>query len=560
MSDESFSSLMTHASILMQHFQWPDALEVISRAVILARRQSEVDDRPLATALEKLAVVCKELGKDLDAERALHESTTIHLKHVRNSGVALADLQKYAAAEQEYREALRICELAFGPDHGETATCLDNLATCLRVQSRFVEAAPLCDRARVIRERVYGENHGHTAMSYSNLGQLCRILGQHDQAEQYLLKSLVIRERIYGPDHLHVAESLDRLASLHRDRGRFDEAIPLGERCVRIRREHLGSDHALTGAAIHNLALSRERRPGELFPAGPVAPPKPEAPQAAPLPAETPVAAAVSLPAADRTPGYLIAVILAVGALIVSATFSFVPLVGGIVVVTAWLIYILVMNNAVPLESFLKKLSFGLGRLLDGSRGGDDGSFALGPATSTGHIPLGAVELKGLFTAKDACKLIQLGSDTLDLPLVHALTQSAADELVKHRGTLRLNGLSEVRSWLAKILRCHEGRLELNGVRDLGEAAAAHLARHAGDLCLCGLRTLPKDVARQLAHHTGTLELNGIHVLSEDAASSLIRHKGAIELQECRATSDETKRILRSNPLIYFPDREMIEI
>lgn len=556
MTDASFSGLMAHASILMQHFQWPDALEVISRAVIVARQQCERDDRPLAKALENLAIVCKELGRDLDAERALHESTTILLKHVRLRGLGLANLQKYAEAEQEYRAALGICEKSYGPDHVETATCLDNLATCLRIQSRFVEAIALCDRARVIREKVHGEHHGHTAMSYANLGQLCRILGQHEKAEHYLMKSLLVREAIYGTDHHFVAESLDRLASVYRDLGRFDDAIPLGERCVTIRRASLGPDHPLTAAALHNLALTRERRPGELV-ISTETPAEIDEPAAEAEPetvAEKPTAAAEP-DHADHVPGALIAVCLALGLVVIAATLVYVPLLGGLLFVVAWLLYMLGATGILPVQVYAKRALAGLSSMLWEPDGVDRDSRVLGRKSPAGYDAIITSSRNSALTARDARELVQLGRDVLDLDFLSSLTQAAADELANHRGTLVLNGLTHLPSKLAKSLRWHEGRLELDGVHELTDAAAAHIARHAGDLSLGGLRTLTKSVAQHLAHHRGVLELNGVRSMRTDEASWLIKHRGPVQLHSCRLISEETQRVLRSNPAIDFPDR-----
>jgi tetratricopeptide (TPR) repeat protein len=546
MSDSYFSSLMARALLLVEERTWPEALATLLEAEQAARRDYSKDDKRLAAVLDKLAVVYRECGRDLDAEQAMHESTRIALLHLRRRGRSLAEQQKYVDAEKAYREALRICERGYSANHSETATCLDNLATNLRSQSRYVEAMTHCTRALDMRIAIHGENHGHTAASFSNLGHLHRLLGQHDQAQVLLVKSLVVRKQVYGANHHYVAESLDRLASLHRDLGRFDHAIEYGEEAVRIRRESLGAEHPLTAASIHNLALSRERRVGDVV-ATPKAPPSDVAPVT--------ISDAAATPRENHAPGYWIVAGVAAGLIGALVTFTYVPWIGAIVAVGVVVLGVLGLISVISVDTLLQTAFVRAKRLFAEPEEVDRDSVVLGDSTSAGHALIEARTRKGMLSAEDARELVRTGRDPLDLHFVHSLTQAAADEVAKHRGALLLNNLREVRSKLAKSLRWHQGRLELNGVPELTEAAAAHIARHDGDLCLSGLRELPQAVARHLAHHRGVLELEGVKTVSEQAAGWIIKHRGVVKLTNCRLLSAEAKRVLQANPQIDFPDQ-----
>lgn len=548
MSDAYFSSVVARAILLMKERNWAQALATLLEAEQIARSEFGQDDRRLAAVLDKLAVVYKECGRDLDAEHAVHDSTRIALLHLRRRGRSLAEQQKYTDAEQAYREALRICERGYSAEHSETATCLDSLATNLRSQSRYVEAMAHCKRALDMRLVIHGENHGHTAASFSNLGHLHRLLGQHGQAQELLVKSLVIRKQVYGPNHHYVAESLDRLASLHRDLGKFDDAIDYGEQAVRIRREALGAEHPLTAASIHNLALSRERRVGDVAAI-------PSSPPSEPTPASVPAA-----PVATRdshAPGYWILAAVVTGLLAASVTFTYMPWIGAAVAVGVLILGVLGLVSVVSVDALLQTAFIRARRIFAETDEVDRDAVVLGVMSAAGQATIEARARKGMLSAADARELVRTGRDPLDLHFVHSVTQAAADELAKHRGGLLLNNLREVRSKLAKSLRWHKGRLELNGVPELTEAAAAHIARHDGDLCLSGLRELPNAVAKQLAHHRGLLELDGIKTISEQAAGWIIKHRGTVRMTNCRLVSAETTRILRSNPLIDFPDQRV---
>lgn len=552
---DPLSSLMAKATILIKEARWREALECLDQAEVLTRRDFGEEDKRLAAVLELKCRTLKGVGRTIDAERAMHEATAIHLKHHRGRGQALARLQKYTEAETEFREALRICEKAFGGEHRETATCQDNLASCLRSQSRFEEALVLANRALETRSVVLGTDHGHTAASLSNVGHLYRILGRFDQAESLLRRSQIVREKVYGPDHPCVAESLDRIASLYRDMGRFDEAVTLGQRAVAIRTEQLGLEHPLTAAAAHNLALSRERRVTTVSPA------TPEVNSDGCEPAVTePVVVSVTSPrspASRHSVGYWIVGAAVAGMSTAAAIFIYAPWIAVLFTIVMVVIMLMAFSGVEWADAWWNRGGDRIRKLVTPSEAVDRDSVVLGGSSSAVGARIDSISRKGPLSVTDARELVRFGVNPLDLAFVHSLTQAAADELVKHRGTLKLNGLAEVRSKLAKSLRWHRGRLELDGVHELTEAAAAHIARHEGDLCFNGLHQVPPFVAKHLAHHRGALELNGVRSLTEEAAGWIIKHRGSVQLHACRLTSDETKRILKAAPQIEFPNGEL---
>jgi len=545
MSESRFSSLMANAVILMERQQWQDALRSASDALMLARSEFGDDDKRLAEALEKQVLAFKHLGRDLDAERALHEATQIRIKHIRRRGLSFSEEHKYADAEKLYREALLVCERVYGRRHRETATCLDNLATCLRSQSLFVEATMHATRALDIRKELLGEDHVHTAASLSNVGYLYRLLGRFSEAQPLLVQSLVVREKHLGADHPHVAESLDRIASLCRDLGRFDEAAGLCERALGIRRASLGDEHPLTAASLNNLALIRERRSGDEVS---VVAALPRAHDTAPPTIRT--AAASRKTTEDHASGLGILAAVVVGAVLAAVAFWFVPWAGVSVVAVTGVVAILTALGVVPLDSIARRAGAWLKRSMAEDEAVDRDAVVLGDGGMRSDVA--AILKKGVLTVGDARVLAKL--DNLDLDHVHSLTQAAADALARQRGTLKLNGLRELRSKLAKSLRWHEGILQLNGVHELTAAAAAHIARHSGDLHLNGVRELSGEVTKHLAHHRGLLHLDGVRSLEDDAANWLIKHRGKLTLHGLRLVTRQTFRTLQSNPLIELPD------
>jgi tetratricopeptide (TPR) repeat protein len=80
---------------------------------------------------------------------------------------------QYAEAESRYQRALAIWEKAFGPDHPNVATGLNNLAELYRMQGQYAQAEPLYQRALVIWERTLGREHPNLATALKNLALLC---------------------------------------------------------------------------------------------------------------------------------------------------------------------------------------------------------------------------------------------------------------------------------------------------------------------------------------------------------------------------------------------------
>jgi len=61
------------------------------------------------------------------------------------------------------KEALKVAENTFGPDHPRVATSLNNLGEVYGAQGRYAEAEPLYKRALAILEEALGSEHPEVA-------------------------------------------------------------------------------------------------------------------------------------------------------------------------------------------------------------------------------------------------------------------------------------------------------------------------------------------------------------------------------------------------------------
>ena len=163
--------LLDRAGAYLQvHARLTDARLLLERALAIDEAAYGPDHPAVATALNNLALILRDLGQP-EAARPLQE------------------------------RALAIDEAAYGPDHPDVATDLNNLATILRDLGQPEGARPLQERALAITEAAYGPDHPTVATRLNNLAQILQDLGQPEAARPLQERALAIDEAAYGPDH-----------------------------------------------------------------------------------------------------------------------------------------------------------------------------------------------------------------------------------------------------------------------------------------------------------------------------------------------------------------------
>jgi len=161
----------------------------------------------------------------------------------------------FEVVELLFRKALAINENTVGPNHQNTASCLNNLAGLLQATNRLDEAEPLMRRALSIDESSFGANHPNVARDLNNLAVLLQDTNRLDEAEPLMKRALSIDESSFGADHPNVAIRLNNLAQLLQATNRLDEAEPLMRRALAIDESSFGADHPNVAIRLNNLAL-----------------------------------------------------------------------------------------------------------------------------------------------------------------------------------------------------------------------------------------------------------------------------------------------------------------
>ena len=232
---------------------------------MVAKLEKGPAGRDLGGALNNLAQLYGDVGRDADAEPLYQRSLAIMEKAVGLDSVEIApELSnlaalyqrqlRYAEAEPLFKRSLALREKALGPAHPDVAQSLNNLATLYERLDRHVDSEPLFKRALAIYQKAVGPDHPAVATLVNNLGQVYKVQERYADAEPLIERSLAIREKVLGRDHPDVARSLNNLADLYQRQGRYADAEPLFGRALAIREQAVGPDHPDTVASTNNLA------------------------------------------------------------------------------------------------------------------------------------------------------------------------------------------------------------------------------------------------------------------------------------------------------------------
>lgn len=186
----------------------------------------------------------------LVAARAIQPSNVLVLLYLEQ---ALEEQAKYSDAEQVSQLALAIDERAFGPEHVQIGSLLNNLALLYDGQGKYAEAEPLYRRALQMDEKLLGPDDRQVATDLNNLAGLYRNEGRYAEAEPLYNRCISIGEKSLGADHQDLATRLSNLAILYNDEGRYAEAEPLYKQALAIDEKRLGPEHPLVATMLNNL-------------------------------------------------------------------------------------------------------------------------------------------------------------------------------------------------------------------------------------------------------------------------------------------------------------------
>jgi tetratricopeptide (TPR) repeat protein len=218
---------------------WPDRELYVSTALWLARFYVEHGRYGDAEPLFRRLVEIREADRPSDAS----------LPHYLQELAKICEAQeKYAAAEELYRRALKIAEAQDEPKDFVIVRALDELAQFFHARGRYAEAEDLSRRSLAsVEEKI----RLHTA-------EATKARRRRSNAKD--LDAKIKRARV------PISEALDRLANIYESQDKYAESEPLRQRSLEIKQQAWGEWNAwiwVDSLAAHANALHKLGREDE---------------------------------------------------------------------------------------------------------------------------------------------------------------------------------------------------------------------------------------------------------------------------------------------------------
>lgn len=192
--------------------------------------------------------------------RADHDSDQERCAALHRTLLALTADGKYPEAAQIGEELAELARKAFGREHPNYATIVDDLGKLHLSARKYPEAEALFEEAEEIRRRVLGEDHPAYIASLNNLGSLYRSMEDYGKAGRVHRKALEICRRAVGENHRDYASATHELGMLYMSEGELGEAEPLLKQAMQIYRKTRSEDDPCYARSLNSLGWLYLRR------------------------------------------------------------------------------------------------------------------------------------------------------------------------------------------------------------------------------------------------------------------------------------------------------------
>jgi serine/threonine protein kinase/tetratricopeptide (TPR) repeat protein len=172
-------------------------------------------------------------------------------------------------ALQQSERAQALYQATLGPEHPETLTSMNNLASAYRDVGRYEDAVRLFEQTLALSRVRRGPEDGATLLVMANLAGMYLLQGRQRDALELYEQTLKRQQAALGPEHLETVSTMHNLARAYLAVGRQREAVPLFEKTLGLRQAQLGPAHPDTLPTLSSLAVAYQRA-GQLHKALPL--------------------------------------------------------------------------------------------------------------------------------------------------------------------------------------------------------------------------------------------------------------------------------------------------
>jgi len=162
-----------------------------------------------------------------------------------------------------YREAIALrekvrdyCLAAYGPEHPDTLSAMDNLARSYGEVGRSQEAIKLGEQVLPLSRKVLGPEHPFTLTAMSTLAISYWYAGRREEALKLQEDVLALSRKVNGAEHTDTLKAMNNMAISYWYGGRQDEALKMREEVLTLARKMLGPEHPTTLTMLFNLSTA----------------------------------------------------------------------------------------------------------------------------------------------------------------------------------------------------------------------------------------------------------------------------------------------------------------
>ena len=253
---------------------YDQARPLLERAVTTRRALQAVAPADLSASLGHQGELLFRVADYAAAEKDYRDAIRLESVHPGDAGseAQLADslygLGKLLAAEGQYpeaeknlRAALELQQKIYGAEDSRVAATLKDLARELSDAGNLNAAIPLMRSAVAMQRELRGnEPYPDLAEVLNDMGVLLYRHGELAEAEKFYRESLTMKRKLLGDKHPEIAAGLENVAMSLQDKGDLAGAEDLYEQSLAMRRELLGENHPEVGRTLLNLASLRYDR------------------------------------------------------------------------------------------------------------------------------------------------------------------------------------------------------------------------------------------------------------------------------------------------------------
>ncbi len=223
--------------------EWQRTEDLINEKLDLTRRLYPDDKPAVANVYSELAAARRGEGKLPEAIASLQEgiqmrsrlAPTVELaRDWTTLGSIQLDSKQFEEAKTSLLRAVELWRQLMRSDP-EVLTALEPLAGLLRDAADYVNAEPLYTRALRIREMAFGPDSPELLGALDSVAYVYFGEKKFAESEPLYQRLLSLWEVTAGPEHPMVALTLDKLVTFYLEQNRFEEAATLADRAVELR-------------------------------------------------------------------------------------------------------------------------------------------------------------------------------------------------------------------------------------------------------------------------------------------------------------------------------------